>query len=287
MLEARISVGYGKVVVARDVVIHLAAGAVCVLIGPNGAGKTSVLSTIAGLLAPVSGSVSIGGTTMVPDAARRTNRAGLVLAPDNRVLFTKLTTVDNLRVADRSSVRRSCRCLPLLIARSRVRQAEVVAFRIAHPRVSLERFDDRRSERDEATLVVRSIASGDVEMRLALSPRLHPDFLETELEVHAVDDDARIRFGGSADGREAIDLGIVVRADLEAVERGRPEPGKRRRLLAVHDDLTQFGHAAIVANAGAPYPRDSHREFRWPSRSSRLESTPRENRSISPFVVDC
>jgi branched-chain amino acid transport system ATP-binding protein len=102
VLEAHLTVGYDPIVVARDVTVDVAAGEVCALIGPNGAGKTTLLSTIAGLLTPISGSVAIASELMPPGSARRTNRAGLVLVPEHRALFTKLSTLDNLRVADRS-----------------------------------------------------------------------------------------------------------------------------------------------------------------------------------------
>jgi branched-chain amino acid transport system ATP-binding protein len=123
LLEARLSVGYGRVVVARDVHLDLEAGEVCALIGPNGAGKTTLLSTIAGLLSPVSGSVSIAGQPMPPGSARRTNAAGLVLVPDTRALFTKLTTLDNLRAADRSggvAIDEALELFPLLREKSKL-----------------------------------------------------------------------------------------------------------------------------------------------------------------------
>ncbi len=46
----------------RDVSLHIAAGERVAVIGPNGAGKSTLLRLVAGLVAPVTGSVELGGT---------------------------------------------------------------------------------------------------------------------------------------------------------------------------------------------------------------------------------
>ena len=102
VLEARITVGYGSREVARDVSVEVDEGEVCAIVGPNGAGKTTLLLTIAGLLPPIAGTISVGGQAMQAGSARQTRRAGVVLVPDNRALFTQLTTIENLEVAQRS-----------------------------------------------------------------------------------------------------------------------------------------------------------------------------------------
>ena len=102
LLEARLTVGYGHIVVGRDIDLRVAAGEICAIIGPNGAGKTTLLNTIAGLLPPIEGSVTIGSERIPGGAARRASRAGLALVPDHRALFTRLTTLENLRAADRT-----------------------------------------------------------------------------------------------------------------------------------------------------------------------------------------
>ncbi|HEY1739619.1 MAG TPA: ABC transporter ATP-binding protein [Acidimicrobiia bacterium] len=91
--------GYGDLVVARGVNIELASGRVLALLGPNGAGKTTVLNTIAGLLPRASGEVIVDGVALPNGRAATANRAGVVLVPDNRALFTRLTVAENLRAA--------------------------------------------------------------------------------------------------------------------------------------------------------------------------------------------
>jgi branched-chain amino acid transport system ATP-binding protein len=104
-LSCELTVGYGRLAVARDIVLEVAPGGITAVLGPNGAGKTTLLLTIAGFLAPIEGSISLDGATIRAGSARRMNRAGVVLVPDDRALFTQLTTVENLRVAKRASRR--------------------------------------------------------------------------------------------------------------------------------------------------------------------------------------
>jgi iron complex transport system ATP-binding protein len=46
----------------RDISLHIAAGERVAIIGPNGAGKSTLLRLVAGLVAPVTGSVELAGT---------------------------------------------------------------------------------------------------------------------------------------------------------------------------------------------------------------------------------
>lgn len=103
VLECRgLGVGYGAVHVARDIDLSLGRGQILALLGPNGAGKTTLLSTIAGLLPALDGEIRIGGTPLPSGRARVANKRGVVLVPDDRALFTRLTVRENLRVAGSS-----------------------------------------------------------------------------------------------------------------------------------------------------------------------------------------
>lgn len=85
--------------VVRDFSFHVDEGTVVSLLGPNGAGKTTVLMSLSGLLPALGGSVEVNGRTLKPGQARVAAQEGLVLVPDNRALFTSLTTEENLRLA--------------------------------------------------------------------------------------------------------------------------------------------------------------------------------------------
>ena len=91
--------GRGAVSAFRDVDLAVDAGRVVALLGPNGAGKTTLLLTLAGLLPTQHGSVSVDGTVLRPGRPTAANRAGLVLVPDDRSLFTTMTVEENLHVA--------------------------------------------------------------------------------------------------------------------------------------------------------------------------------------------
>ena len=94
-----LTAGYGDLTVARDVDVELPAGRVLAILGPNGAGKTSLLITIAGLLPRMAGDVLLDGVSLASGRPNTANKAGMVLIPDDRALFTKLTVAENLRAA--------------------------------------------------------------------------------------------------------------------------------------------------------------------------------------------
>ncbi|GMU78860.1 MAG: ABC transporter ATP-binding protein [Acidimicrobiia bacterium] len=97
-----IDAGYQGLAVARGVSFALAPGEVLAILGPNGAGKTTILLTLAGFLKPLAGTIRIGEEPIRPGRPRRMNRAGVVLVPDNRALFTQLTVAETLSLGARS-----------------------------------------------------------------------------------------------------------------------------------------------------------------------------------------
>jgi branched-chain amino acid transport system ATP-binding protein len=95
--------GYLGIPAVREISLTVARGEVVALLGPNGAGKTTTLSTIAGLLTPISGHVRLDGEEI---GGRRTHllaRQGIALVPEDRSLFYDLTARENLIVAQKRS----------------------------------------------------------------------------------------------------------------------------------------------------------------------------------------
>jgi branched-chain amino acid transport system ATP-binding protein len=91
--------GYGTTTAFRDIDLAIEAGTIEALLGPNGAGKTTMLLTIAGFLPPHGGEVTVDGKPLKSGRPSQANKAGIVLVPDNRNLFTTLTVEDNLKAA--------------------------------------------------------------------------------------------------------------------------------------------------------------------------------------------
>ena len=91
--------GYGTTTAFRNVDLAVEGGTIEALLGPNGAGKTTLLLTLAGFLPPHDGTVSLDGTPLKTGRPSRASKAGIVLVPDNRSLFTTLTVEENLRTA--------------------------------------------------------------------------------------------------------------------------------------------------------------------------------------------
>ncbi len=103
LLECRgLDAGYLKDrPVVRGFDLTLEPGHVTALLGPNGAGKTTVLLTVAGLQPAQGGEVLLDGVAMPKGNARAAASKGIVLVPDDRALFTGLTTRDNLALCRR------------------------------------------------------------------------------------------------------------------------------------------------------------------------------------------
>ena len=91
--------GWGSLTAFRDVDLSIESGSVHAVLGPNGAGKTTLLLTLAGLLPTHAGEIELDGVALKSGQATAISKAGIVLVPDNRELFTTLTVEENLRVA--------------------------------------------------------------------------------------------------------------------------------------------------------------------------------------------
>ena len=86
---------YGDFTAVDCISLTVRPGEIFGFIGPNGAGKTTTIKMIGGILAPTSGSVTIGGIDMgtAPEAAKR--KIGFI--PDRPYLYEKLTGMEFLR----------------------------------------------------------------------------------------------------------------------------------------------------------------------------------------------
>ena len=85
---------YGAVRALDGVDLTLAAGEVLLVLGPNGAGKSTLLRTLAGLLRPTAGTVTVGGRLLAPDAHDARRAIGLL--SHQSLLYDELTLLENL-----------------------------------------------------------------------------------------------------------------------------------------------------------------------------------------------
>jgi branched-chain amino acid transport system ATP-binding protein len=93
-----VTVGYGRLIVLRDVSLDVPAGQIVALLGPNGAGKTTLLRTAIGLVRPTSGTIRVKGADVTKVPPNRRAQAGLCLIPEGRGIFRGLTVRENLRM---------------------------------------------------------------------------------------------------------------------------------------------------------------------------------------------
>jgi branched-chain amino acid transport system ATP-binding protein len=113
VIEARkLSAGYGSLAAVRELDLRVRPGEIVGLLGANGAGKTTTILALSGELAPLSGEVRFGG-----DASRRSlatrARQGLALVTEEKSVFMRLTTAENLRLG-RGGVDRALEIFPQL-----------------------------------------------------------------------------------------------------------------------------------------------------------------------------
>jgi len=91
-------VAYGGIQAVKGLTLHLDGGELVCLIGANGAGKTTTLKAISGLLAPLSGDIVYQGRSVVGQGAWRLPEQGLVMVPEGRGIFTRMSIDENLRM---------------------------------------------------------------------------------------------------------------------------------------------------------------------------------------------
>ena len=121
LLQTRsLKCGYLNRAVVQGVNLKVHQGEVVCLLGPNGAGKTTTLLTIAGELTPVDGIVMFGNTPTFTPMYQRIRRGGIGLVTEERLVFTKLSARDNLRVGG-GSVEAALELFPELEPRLPVR----------------------------------------------------------------------------------------------------------------------------------------------------------------------
>ncbi len=90
---------YGEALAVQSLSFRVAPGEVLGLVGPNGAGKTTTIRSIAGIIIPTEGSVTIAGHDLRSDPVAA--KGALAFIPDEPHLFDYLTVEEHLRFMGR------------------------------------------------------------------------------------------------------------------------------------------------------------------------------------------
>jgi branched-chain amino acid transport system ATP-binding protein len=95
-----VSASYGSVRVLEDISLEARAGETVVLLGTNGNGKSTLMKCVMGMLRPTAGSIIAEIDGVAHDLTNKTTEEivdlGIVLVPEGRRLFPKLTVEENL-----------------------------------------------------------------------------------------------------------------------------------------------------------------------------------------------
>jgi branched-chain amino acid transport system ATP-binding protein len=96
LIVSGLVVRYGAVMAVGGVDLTVGDGEIVSIVGPNGAGKTSLVSAIAGIVAPAEGSITFAGRALGGVALEDVVAQGIALVPEGRHIFASLTVTENL-----------------------------------------------------------------------------------------------------------------------------------------------------------------------------------------------
>ncbi len=103
LIAENVSSGYGRSPIVRNVSISVAAGMVTAIVGPNGAGKSTFAKTLAGILRPTTGKITVNQTDITHVSGHLIPRYGLAYVPQNDNVFRTLTVRENLEIGGYAS----------------------------------------------------------------------------------------------------------------------------------------------------------------------------------------
>jgi branched-chain amino acid transport system ATP-binding protein len=91
-------VAYGGIQAVKGVSFEVRQGELVSLIGANGAGKTTTLKAITGIQPVAAGDIEFMGKPIKGQGAWDLVKQGLVMVPEGRGTFTRMTIVENLQM---------------------------------------------------------------------------------------------------------------------------------------------------------------------------------------------
>lgn len=93
-----LKVAYGGIQAVKGVDFEVHEGELVSLIGSNGAGKTTTMKAITGTLPVLEGQVEFLGRSIKGRGAWDLVKEGLVMVPEGRGVFTRMTITENLQI---------------------------------------------------------------------------------------------------------------------------------------------------------------------------------------------
>ncbi|WP_434778600.1 ABC transporter ATP-binding protein [Neisseria sp. Ec49-e6-T10] len=99
LLEIKeLKVSYNGIQAVRGIDLYIKSGELVTLIGANGAGKTTTLKAIVSMVKKAGGSIAYNGKDTSQISVHNFVREGLVMVPEGRGIFPKLTVFENLQM---------------------------------------------------------------------------------------------------------------------------------------------------------------------------------------------
>jgi branched-chain amino acid transport system ATP-binding protein len=99
LLQVRdLKVSYGGINAVKGINLEIHKGELVALIGANGAGKSTTLRALAGLEPPSGGTIHYQGHSTAHQATHQLVKKGLVMVPEGRGIFGRLTVEENLHM---------------------------------------------------------------------------------------------------------------------------------------------------------------------------------------------
>ncbi|WP_028450895.1 MULTISPECIES: ABC transporter ATP-binding protein [Chitinibacter] len=93
-----LKVAYGGIHAVKGINLEVKQGELVALIGANGAGKTTTLKTLMGMVKPAGGDILFDGQSTSKLAPHEYVSNGLVMVPEGRGIFSRLTVEENLQM---------------------------------------------------------------------------------------------------------------------------------------------------------------------------------------------
>lgn len=99
MLEIKnLEISYGAIRAVRGISFHVDDGEIVTIVGSNGAGKSTTMNAIAGIKEYKKGQILLDGVDISHAGNDKLVRAGIVLVPEGRQVFPRMSVEENLDI---------------------------------------------------------------------------------------------------------------------------------------------------------------------------------------------